>query len=138
MKPYDVHVQLPGTLAVVTLCPGRGRKARRGSPGLGDVPAAPPAPTDCLVLDLDHARGSAADGALTVRGWARTHAVVLAVLDGAAVGVPRSSWPDPAGAGLGAVSGPRAVREQVTERRVAQWALGIRRARRGAHPCSKR
>ncbi|MGR4879463.1 hypothetical protein ACIPUC_08530 [Streptomyces sp. LARHCF249] len=138
MKPYTVHYQLYGTLAVVTLCAARDRNPRRGNPVLAAALAALPAQTDSLVLDLDHADGTAADGLIAVRDWARVHGAFLTVLGGAAAGAAAPSVRSVRPGGDGGTSARSlALRREMGERVVAQWALGIRRARRGVHPCAE-
>ncbi|MFJ1812509.1 MULTISPECIES: hypothetical protein [unclassified Streptomyces] len=136
MKPYAVHLQLHGTLAVVTLCVSRPNAVRRHSPQLADALAALPERTLVLVLDLDHADGLAADALVAVRDWARAHAVFLAVLDSLARPGAFSLCAVAAEADHGPEAGLRAFRRGMEEREILQWALGIRHARHDAHPCA--
>ncbi|UQW99503.1 hypothetical protein [Streptomyces sp. RerS4] len=148
MKPYTVQAQLYGTLAVLTFCLARRPPARGGAPTVVDVPAVLPPRTDCLVLDLDHADGSGAEGLVVVRDWARARAVFVAVLYGGTRGaVPFSRLPygpaatvaDPGPGHDAEPDDPVAVavaRLLMVRRELRERADGIRRARHGTHPCS--
>ncbi|MDQ0578700.1 hypothetical protein [Streptomyces rishiriensis] len=136
MKPHAVHLQLHGKLAVVTLCATRPGAVRRDAAELADALAALPERTVFLILDLDHADGLAADGLVAVLEWARAHAVFVAVLDGPAGPGAFSACGVAATTDSGPQAAPRAFRRGMQERDVVHLALGIRHARRDAHPCA--
>ncbi|MER5277021.1 hypothetical protein ABT025_14835 [Streptomyces sp. NPDC002809] len=151
MKPYNVHVQFLGSVAVVTLCQdGAGAPAPENTPP-ADVDDARavcrgqlnraletlPPWTGSVVLDTDRVGVPYPEDALAlVQRWALARRIHLVTLSLDETGCPRSGPPRSAVAGVGrGPSGPAgAFRRTLAFRALVQRAYGIRLARRQPPP----
>ncbi|MFZ3474284.1 hypothetical protein ACODT3_04695 [Streptomyces sp. 4.24] len=151
MTPYAVHVHLYGSMAVLTLCAGRGSADEAASlDNLLRALAAVEGSAGSLVLDLDHApHPFPADALAAVDAWAVEREITVVILSPPRrpTGRPRTSSPGPRPAAHLAQGRPRGAPDDETSlarellrflgvRTLVHRAAGIGEARREAHPCS--
>ncbi|MEU9205950.1 hypothetical protein [Streptomyces sp. NPDC048332] len=146
MKPYNVHVQFLGSVAVITLCQDRAAFCAAESSPLDDVNARTacrgrlnraletlPPWTGSVVLDTDRVGVPYPEDALAlVQSWALARRIHLVTLSLDEAGRPRSGPPRsaPAGGGRGPSGPAGSFRRTLAFRALEQRACGIRRARR--------
>ncbi|AWZ09181.1 MULTISPECIES: hypothetical protein [unclassified Streptomyces] len=151
MNPYAVQVHLYGSVAVLTLCAGRGSADNGASlNNLLRALEAVEGSAGSLVLDLDHAPYPfPADALAAVDAWAVEREITLVVLSPPRrpTGMPRTSSPGPRPAAHLANGRPRGAPDDEPSlarellrilgiRALVHRAAGVGEARHEAHPCS--
>lgn len=139
MKPYAAQVRLYGSVAVLTLCPGRSTvgRAKASLEILTDMLVGLGGSADSLILDLDRAPyPPPVDALAAIDAWAAQREIPVVTLTPSPHARPVPAHPGESVRESDAAVGVSGLRRALEVRVLTQRAAGIRRARKGAHPCS--